>query len=258
MIFVIICITECYMSIGSFFVFINEVGLVPHIVGQNEFLYFLFLFAVLLASYLFGSLNSAIIVSKLLYGEDIRTKGSGNAGMTNMLRTYGKKAAILTLIGDLSKTVVAVCLAGFLFGFGYFRGISLNFILYTSGLFAVIGHVFPCFYGFKGGKGVLVTSTMGLILTPLIFLALFILFVLIVAVSKYVSLGSVSVAVLYPVALNFYYRAVIHNYPDGLVLLCSMILAVLIVWCHRENLKRIGNRTENKLSFGKKKQNEEE
>ena len=175
-----------------------------------------------------------------------------------MLRVYGKRAAILTLLGDLSKTVISICLAGIVFGFGYFGGMSLNFILYAAGLLAVIGHIFPCFYRFKGGKGVLVTSTMALILTPLIFAALFLLFAGIVAISKYVSLGSVSVAVLYPVAMDFYYRAVIHNYPDGLVLLCSMLLAVLIVWCHRENLKRIGNRTENKLSFGKKKKNEEE
>ncbi|MBQ2793695.1 MAG: glycerol-3-phosphate 1-O-acyltransferase PlsY [Clostridia bacterium] len=241
------------MSIAEF----NAGGLISLFSSQNEFWYFAFLFLVLLASYLLGSLNSAIIVSRLLYGEDVRTKGSGNAGLTNMLRVYGKKAAILTLLGDLSKTVISVGIAGVVFGFGYFKGMSLNFILYAAGLFAVIGHIFPCYYRFKGGKGVLVTSTMALILTPLAFLALLLLFVLIVAVSKYVSLGSVSVAVLYPVVLDFYYRAFLHNYPDGLVLLCSMILAILIVWCHRENLKRIGNRTENKLSFGKKKNDEE-
>ncbi len=254
MVIVILCFTENVMSIEQF----NAGGIISALSLQNEFWYFFFIFAVLLASYLLGSLNSAIIVSKLLFGEDIRTKGSGNAGLTNMLRIYGKKAAVLTLVGDLLKTVLSVGLAGVVFGFGYFRGMSLNFILYAAGLLAVIGHIFPCFYRFKGGKGVLVTSTMALILTPLIFLALLLLFVILVALWKYVSLGSVTVAVLYPVALNFYYKAVIHNYPDGLILVCSMILAVLIVWCHRENLKRIGNRTENKLSFGKKKKNNEE
>ena len=216
------------MSLAEF----NAGGIISMLSLGNEIWYFFFMFIVLLCSYLLGSLNSAIIVSRLLYKEDIRTKGSKNAGMTNMLRIYGKRAALLTLLGDLSKTVISVGVAGVVFGFGYFRGISLNFILYAAGLLAVIGHIFPCYYRFKGGKGVLVTSTMALILTPLIFLALFLLFAGIVAISKYVSLGSVSVAVLYPVALNFY--------------------------CHRENLKRIGERTENKISFGKKKKNEEE
>ena len=241
------------MSIEQF----NMGGLVSAISAQNDVLYFLFVFIVLLASYLLGSLNTAIIVSKLLYGEGIRTKGSGNAGMTNMLRTYGKTGAILTLLGDLLKTVISVGLAGLVFGFQYVGGMSVNFLTYAAGLLAVIGHIFPCYYRFKGGKGVLVTSTMGLILTPFLFLALFILFVIVVALWKYVSLGSVIVAVLYPVGIDFYFKGILHAQPSGPILLCSMVLAALIVWCHRENLKRIGNRTENKFSFGKKKNEEE-
>lgn len=241
------------MSIEQF----NMGGLVSLISAQNDLLYFSFVFIVLLASYLLGSLNTAIIVSKLLYGEDIRTKGSGNAGMTNMLRTYGKTGAVLTLLGDLSKTVISVGLAGLVFGFQYVGGMSVNFLTYAAGLLAVIGHIFPCYYRFKGGKGVLVTSTMGLILTPMLFLALFILFVIVVALWKYVSLGSVIVAVLYPIGIDFYFKGILHAQPSGPILLCSMVLAALIVWCHRENLKRIGNRTENKLSFGKKKNEEE-
>ena len=241
------------MSIEQF----NMGGLVSLISAQNDLLYFSFVFIVLLASYLLGSLNTAIIVSKLLYGEDIRTKGSGNAGMTNMLRTYGKTGAVLTLLGDLSKTVISVGLAGLVFGFQYVGGMSVNFLTYAAGLLAVIGHIFPCYYRFKGGKGVLVTSTMGLILTPMLFLALFILFVIVVALWKYVSLGSVIVAVLYPIGIDFYFKGILHAQPSGPILLCSMVLAALIVWCHRENLKRIGNRTENKISFGKKKNEEE-
>ena len=241
------------MSIEQF----NMGGLVSLISAQNDLLYFSFVFIVLLASYLLGSLNTAIIVSKLHYGEDSRTKGSGNAGMTNMLRTYGKTGAVLTLLGDLSKTVISVGLAGLVFGFQYVGGMSVNFLTYAAGLLAVIGHIFPCYYRFKGGKGVLVTSTMGLILTPMLFLALFILFVIVVALWKYVSLGSVIVAVLYPIGIDFYFKGILHAQPSGPILLCSMVLAALIVWCHRENLKRIGNRTENKISFGKKKNEEE-
>ena len=252
----------------AFFELINNGGLISVIAGDVEFLYFLFMFLVLLGSYLLGSVNSAIIVSKVLFRDDIRKHGSGNAGMTNMgrvfgkqgalltltnmLRTYGKKAAVLTLIGDMMKTVLSVGMAGLFFGFQYIGGMSVNYVLYVAGLLAAIGHVFPCFYLFKGGKGVLVTATMGLILTPLVFLALFVIFVIAVALWRYISLGSVTVAVLDPVALDFYFKAVLHAQPSGPILLTSMVLAALIVWCHRENLKRITNRTENKFSFGKK------
>ena len=246
---------------AAFFEFLNSGGLVSLIMNQGnltdtweyELVYFTSMFFILLGSYLLGSVNSAIIVSKVLFRDDIRKHGSGNAGMTNMLRTYGKKAAVLTLIGDMMKTILSVGMAGLFFGFQYVGGMSTNFILYFAGLLAAVGHVFPCFYLFKGGKGVLVTATMGLILTPFIFLALFLVFVLAVALWRYISLGSVTVAVLYPVALDFYFKVVLHGKSDGLILLIAMVLACLIVWCHRENLQRISNQTENKFSFGKKK-----
>ena len=130
------------------------------------------LFVVLCASYLLGSINSAILISRVIYKDDIRTHGSGNGGMTNMLRTFGGKAALLTLAGDLGKTAIAISLAGLVFGFGYVAGISICEFCYLAGLFAVLGHIFPIYYKFKGGKGVLVTSTMALILTPIPFLML--------------------------------------------------------------------------------------
>ena len=218
--------------------------------------FFASLFVVLFASYLLGSINSAILISKTLYGEDIRTKGSGNGGMTNMLRTYGAKAAILTLVGDLLKTAISIALAGFVFGFQYVGDIgkiSVSLYCYWAGLFAVIGHIFPIYYKFKGGKGVLVTSTMALILTPIPFLILFAVFAAIVAMSKYVSLGSVSVAALYPVLLHGTFTVMFGpKSMPGLIALCSILLACIIVWCHRENLKRISEGTERKLSFKKK------
>lgn len=228
-------------------------GLFP-VLQLNTWICFFLLSIVV--SYLLGSVNSAIIISKVLYGDDIRKHGSGNAGMTNMLRTYGKGAAALTLLGDMMKTVLALLFTGVLFGFHYVGGMSHGFgYCYLAGLFAVLGHVFPIYYGFKGGKGVLVTATMALVLTPIPFVILLALFVAIVAMSKYVSLGSVSVAVLYPVVVRF--QSNLLGLPlYWMTSLSCIILAIFIVWCHRENLKRIGNRTENKISFKKVKKEE--
>ena len=211
------------------------------------------LLLVLLSAYLLGSINSAILISKVVYKDDIRKHGSGNGGMTNMLRTFGGKAALLTLVGDLGKTALSIFIAGFIFGFGYVGGISIQGFCYVAGLFAVLGHVFPLYYGFKGGKGVLVTSTMALILTPIPFVILFCLFALVYGVSKYISLGSVCVAMLYPVILHGWFAVAFESPMDGLIALSSILLACLIVWCHRENLKRIGERTERKTYLRKKK-----
>ena len=230
--------------------------------GLGEWEYILltvgFALAAMIAGYLLGSINSAVIISKVFYGDDIRNHGSGNAGMTNMLRTYGTRAAVLTLLGDMLKTLLAILVAALLFGFHYNYAISLDDgFCYVAGLFAVLGHVFPIFYGFKGGKGVLVTSTMALILTPIPFLLLLAIFIATVGASKYVSLGSVTVAVLYPVVVNAYIKFIFQAQAPGILSLCTVILAIFIVWCHRENLKRISNRTESKISFGKKREDDE-
>ena len=242
---------------------LNNGGLIAYLFSgpfEKEWYYHLtyigFVILTIIGSYLFGSINSSIIISRVIYRDDIRKHGSGNAGMTNMLRTYGKGAAGLTLLGDMLKTALAIVLAGVLFGFNYVGGISIgDGFCYVAGLFAVIGHIFPVYYGFKGGKGVLATATMALILTPLPFLVLFALFVLIVWLSKYVSLGSVTVAVLYPVVIHGYFSL---RFPQaertlpGIIAFSAIALAILIVWCHRGNLERISNRTERKISFKKK------
>ncbi len=215
------------------------------------------------AGYLLGSINSAIIVSKILYKDDIRTHGSGNAGLTNMLRTYGKKAAGLTLLGDLLKTAIAVVIGSVLGGFSYYGGISVGGMYcmiplnYLAGFFSIIGHILPIYYGFKGGKGVLCTAVMALMLTPIEFLILIALFITIVYFSKYVSLGSVTVAVLYPIVVHAHY-AIAGAKPNGVMSLVTILIAIIIVYCHRENLKRISNGTERKLSIGGKKKNSDE
>ena len=188
------------------------------------------------AGYFLGALNSAIIVSKLKYGQDIRNFGSGNAGMTNMLRTYGKGAAGLTLLGDVLKTVVG-CLLGLLL-LGESGG-------YVAGFFCIIGHIFPIYYGFKGGKGVLALATMVCVLNWQTFLVLFTLFVLIVSFTKYISLGSVMCSLLYPIVLSKFAE------PNIFATVVSIIVAILVTVMHRANIKRLLDGEENKLKLGK-------
>ena len=237
--------------------FILEGGLLKEIAATGTALtliYLAFTLAVIITSYLLGSINSAIIVSRLIYRDDVRKHGSGNPGLTNMFRTYGKGAAGLTLLGDITKTALAIVISAIFFGFNYVGGISTgDGICYVAGLFTVIGHISPVYYKFKGGKGVLTTAVMAAILSPIPFLILFVLFAAIVAISKYVSLGSVTAAILYPVVLNGYFAVAFGNgFLPGLAALSSIIIAMLIVWCHRGNLQRIGDRTERKISFKKK------
>ena len=212
----------------------------------------LFMFISALCAYLLGGINSAIIFSRVVYRDDIRKHGSGNPGLTNMMRTYGKGAAGLTLLGDIAKTALAIFISAIFFGFNYVGGISVGEAGYVAGLFAVIGHIAPVYYKFKGGKGVLATAVMALILSPIPFLIVFTLFVAIVAVSKYISLGSVTTAILYPVVLHGYFAVVFNGAPMfGLIALSTITIAFLIVWRHKDNLKRIGDRTERKFSFKK-------
>lgn len=216
-----------------------------------------FAFSVVVA-YLLGSINTSIVISKVFYRDDIRKHGSGNAGLTNMLRTFGVKAAAFTLVGDMLKTAIAIGITGTLLGFYYQNGISAgDGYCYVAGLFAVIGHIFPVFYGFKGGKGVLATATMALILSPIPFAILLIIFIGLVCWTKYVSLGSVVGAAFYPVIIRAYTTVVLVPL-HGLISASAILLAILIVWCHRGNLQRISDRTERRISFKKKEKDGEE
>ena len=195
--------------------------------------------------YLLGSLNFGVIWSKLIYKDDVRSHGSGNAGATNMLRNYGKKAGIITLLGDILKTVIS-CLFGIL--------VWATYGAYIAGLFCMMGHMFPVFFKFKGGKGVACLAAMVLVTDWRAFLFLFFVFVVIVLGTKFVSLGSVIGAMLYPVVLNRFNPDV----PFGWLI--ATIVAALVVFMHRENIKRLLKGTENKISLGskKKKDNPEE
>ena len=196
------------------------------------------------AAYLLGSLNSAVIVSKVMFKDDIRKYGSGNAGFTNMMRTFGTKAAAITFVGDIMKTVVAVLLAWGL------RGYISAFV---AGLACFLGHLFPCFYQFKGGKGVLCAAAMMLVLDIRIFAFLILFFLIGALVTKYISFGSILAAMIFPLVTE---RLNVTGY--SIIVVISFIIAAIVVFKHRSNLKRIFNGTESKFSFKKSKEKAEE
>ena len=190
-------------------------------------------------AYLLGSLNSAIIVSKSKYKQDIRTFGSGNAGLTNMLRVYGKDGALLTLAGDIAKQFVSVLVGAILLG---------RYGAYLAGLFCMLGHIFPIYYRFKGGKGVLTAATMILLIDPLVFVVLFIIFALTLAITRYVSLSSIIAAITYPAALSIANGNNAHIFEIGF----ALFVAAVVIIMHRTNLQRLFRNEENKFSFKKK------
>lgn len=207
-------------------------------------------------SYLFGSINSAITVCKLWKKKDIRDYGSNNAGLTNVLRVFGKGPALATLLCDLAKGVIAVVICRIvvtrLAGVVFFD--NKLFIGYVAGLAVMLGHIFPIFYGFHGGKGVLLTATTLLAIDPLTCLFSVLVFAIVLALTKYVSVGSICAAIAYPI-----FTIVTQSMRDiqghwintGM----ALIFTVLIIWMHRSNIKRLLNGTENK--FGSKKKDRE-
>ncbi len=193
--------------------------------------------------YLLGSLNAAIIVSKTLFKQDIRQFGSGNAGLTNMHRVYGKKGALLTLAGDFLKQFAAIFIGMILTG---------QTGAYLAGLFCMIGHIFPVYYRFKGGKGVLTAATMILLLDPAIFLVLFIIFAVVLLFTRYVSLASVICAFIYPAVVYYESKLVTGSNPPMTLMLFALFVGVIIIFMHRSNIFRIFNNEENKFSFRSK------
>ncbi len=209
---------------------------------------------VLIIAYLIGSINFSIIISKKMAGFDIREKGSGNAGTTNMLRSVGKKAALLTLVCDILKGIIPVVIAVLVGNISNKFGANLRveYMAQIAGIGTVIGHTFPIYFGFKGGKGV--ASSLGLILVINWQLGLICLVfaLLIMAITRMVSLGSVSAALLFLV-LNLFKVGEQYYLVPGNYVIFSFILVLIVIFNHRANIKRILNGTENKLSFSKTK-----
>ena len=195
------------------------------------------IFLCLITAYLIGSVNPAIIFSRVFFHEDIRSFGSGNAGTTNTLRTYGKRMAVLIFILDLVKSAVAILLGSLI--------LTRQIGGAVAALFVVLGHMFPIYYKFKGGKGVACTAICILILSPAAFVILLPLFVVIVALTRYISLGSIISAMMFPFLSHVFYR------QHGWITLSAFCIAALVVFMHRENIKRLMSGKESKLSFKK-------
>lgn len=197
-------------------------------------------------AYAIGSVNFSIILSKKIAGFDVREKGSGNAGTTNMLRSVGKGPAALTLVLDILKGIVAILIAKYLVG-NIVEGINVAILVQIAGFFVVLGHTFPIFFGFKGGKGVATALGVLLMSNPLIGVICLVFALAVMALTRMVSLGSIMAAVLFPVLTIF----ITENYvADGYnYIIFGIAMAVLVVFNHRANLKRIYNGTENRLSF---------
>ena len=203
-------------------------------------------------AYLIGSISFSVIISKKMAGFDVREKGSGNAGSTNMLRSVGKKAAGITLLCDILKGVVAILIA-ILLG-NIFKDSNKELLLQIAGIAVVLGHTFPIFFGFKGGKGV--ATSLGILLMSnwQIGLICLVFGVVLIILTRMVSLGSCMSAILFPVLTLFIdenYTVLTESKNGNVYFIYSVIMAIIVLYNHRSNIKRILNGTENKISFKK-------
>ena len=215
---------------------------------------FLLVLAAAAQAYLLGSIDTGILVSKYLYHDDVRNYGSGAAGMTNMLRTFGKKAAAMTAAGDVLKGVLAVCIGRWLFHqLPAGTGVSPYLGVYLAAIFAVLGHLYPLYFGFKGGKGVLVAGGAILAIQPVLLPFLAAIFLLCLIPTGMVSLGSVTMAALYPLLTILY--GVFKGYAAGDLLVCAIgagFMSGMVIYMHRANIQRIREGKEYRFGHHKK------
>ena len=205
---------------------------------------------VAIIAYAIGSINFSVIISRKMAGFDVREKGSGNAGTTNMLRSVGKKAAVITLICDVLKGVFAVLIA--LIAGKIAKDADQAFLVQIAGILVVVGHTFPIFFEFKGGKGVATSLGVLLMINWKIGLICLVFALVIMVFSRMVSMGSIGAAVLFPVLTLFINNHFIVEANGIKYFVFSLILAAFVIFNHRENIKRIASGNENKLSFKSK------
>ena len=201
-------------------------------------------------AYAIGSINFSVIISRKYAGFDVREKGSGNAGTTNMLRSVGKKAAAITLICDILKGVASILIAVIIGNI--VRNMDKALLVQIAGIAVVLGHTFPIFFEFKGGKGVATSLGVLLMTNWQIGLICLIFAIVIMAFSKMVSMGSVGAAILCPVLTLFIHSHYIVEATGMKYLAFGSILAAIVIFNHRANIQRIANGTESKLSFKNK------
>lgn len=193
-------------------------------------------------AYLLGCFNGAVIISKYILKDDIRGHGSGNAGLTNFYRVFGGPLTLVVILCDVLKAVIAISLSVWLVGhaFGW-----VVFSKYWAGLFCLLGHMFPCMFRFKGGKGILSGGTIAIMIDWRVAIVVWGGFLLLAVVTKYVSLGSVWAGGSFPF-ISWY------CYPEWLIVILAFIIGGLVVWQHRANIERLLNGTENKFFLHKK------
>ena len=206
-----------------------------------------------LAAYFLGCFNGAVIVSKYILRDDVRNHGSGNAGLTNFHRTFGGGLTFLVIACDVLKAVAAVLIGKAVFGLFGPQSVILGewmdsavFGTYWAGLFCLLGHMFPCMFQFKGGKGILSGGTVAIMIDWRVALVVWGGFLILVILTRYVSLGSVWAGASFPFVSWFVFGKVV-------IFVLSLLLGGLVVWQHRANIKRLLSGTESKFSLHKKK-----
>ena len=210
-------------------------------------------------AYFCGCFNGAVIISKYILRDDVRNHGSGNAGLTNFYRTFGGPLTLVVILCDVLKAVVAILIAAKV-GFGFIEHMSpgvtpdmqaavfyVVLFKYWAALFCLLGHMFPCMFKFKGGKGILSGGTIAIMLDWRIAVGVWGGFLILAIVTKYVSLGSVWAGGSFPF-ISWY------CYPDPVIVVLAFIIGGLVVWQHRGNIQRLIHGNENKFSFHHKKE----
>ncbi len=205
-------------------------------------------------AYFCGCFNGAVIVSKYILRDDVRNHGSGNAGLTNFFRTFGGPLTFVVILCDVLKAVAALLIARWLMFSGYTAFISADFTVaywdtlakYWAGLFCLLGHMFPCMFHFKGGKGILSGGTVAIMIDWRVAVVVWGGFLILTILTRYVSLGSLWAGASFPFVSWF-------CYPRPAIVLLAFLLGGLVVWQHRANIKRLLAGNENKLSFHRKK-----
>lgn len=197
----------------------------------------------IVASYLLGCFNGAIVISKYVLHNDVRNHGSGNAGITNFYRTFGGTITLVVLLCDVLKMVAGVLIARMLLApHGLFTEAT-----YIAGLFVVLGHSFPAFFGFRGGKGILSGGTLTFLVDWRVGVIAIGIFAIVVLLTRYVSLGSILASISYPVTVSCF----LH--PGVLDSAISYLIAAMLVFMHRDNIKRLVRGEERRFSFHRKK-----
>ena len=216
-------------------------------------------FVVVIIGYLLGSVNFSIIITRRVNKNDIRSLGSKNAGFTNVLRSVGKVPAIITFAGDFFKCILAILIAIYIFGEPVKVPYAMQYGSYLAGVSCVVGHIYPCFFKFKGGKGIVTAAAMILFIDVNVFAIVIVSFLIVMLLSGIISISSIIAAIVYPIAtflINFivYYQKGIMGATLSsvwIVTIISAFVAMLVVYKHKSNIQRILRGEEKRISAKK-------